>query len=229
MLIVVIGTRAQLIKMAPVLVALERAGTAYQLILTGQHHDTMVSLLTEFGIATPSLTLYHGAEVTGIAKAGWWFPLVLFRLVRALRRMRRRGASVSCVVVHGDTFSTLIGALAGKLTGMRVAHVESGLRSFNLLHPFPEEITRLLTFRLTDVAFCPGSWAAGNMAAYKAVSIDTGANTLLDALRHAMQRTELPATGGRPAPYCVVSIHRFENIFRRRRLLEILGILDRVA
>ena len=61
------------------------------------------------------------------------------------------------VLVHGDTFSTLLGALMGKLARLPVGHIESGLRSFNWFHPFPEELTRILVFRLSNHYFSPRS------------------------------------------------------------------------
>jgi UDP-N-acetylglucosamine 2-epimerase (non-hydrolysing) len=125
------------------------------------------------------------------------------------------------VLNHGDTFSTLLGAWLAKRHGLQSAHVESGLRSHNLLHPFPEEITRLLTFRLSDYFFAPGDWALANLASYPGIKINTRYNTLCDALRHADgQQQDIPAQ-----PYGLVSIHRFENIFSRQRLQLIVDML----
>ena len=227
MITFVVGTRAQLIKMAPVMREMESIGTEYRLLMTGQHQTTMSSLLEEFGVRTAPNTLYNGKEISGIARVAWWFPVVLARLIGVLRTSR--GTEPSCVVVHGDTFSTLLGALAGRIVGLKVVHVESGLRSFNWLHPFPEEITRLLVFRLTDVAFCPGKWARDNMTGYSARSIDTEANTLLDSLRYAINHPD--PVGDMPLPdvYCVASIHRFENIFSRQRFLGILDTIEKIA
>jgi UDP-N-acetylglucosamine 2-epimerase (non-hydrolysing) len=221
-----IGTRAQLIKMAPVLHAIERAGLPMNLLFTGQHRVTMQDLLDDFGIRAPPRLLDDRGEVGGVLQMAGWF-------CRCLWRLRRRGEWLpgsprSIVLVHGDTVSTLLGALAGRGAGLRVAHVEAGLRSHRLFHPFPEELTRLAVSRLSDVGYCPGRWAADNLRGLKIEAIDVGHNTLLDAVRGALERR--PAAGAAAAaPYFVASIHRFENVFLRRRLAGILDILKGLA
>ena len=226
MITCIIGTRAQLIKMAPVMREMEARKLAYQLIFTGQHKVTMTGLLDEFGIRTPPEIVYSGREVTGIVQMGGWFCLVLWRLFRIRRKLRVGPRDANIALVHGDTFSTLLGALLGKVCGIRVGHVESGLRSFNWFHPFPEELTRLAVFRMTDIAFCPNAWARDNLRAYRMEKIDCGQNTLLDCVRFALARGDAPASLG---DYGVVSLHRFENIFNRQRLTQILDLLDRLS
>ncbi|MGR8921451.1 MAG: UDP-N-acetylglucosamine 2-epimerase, partial [Gammaproteobacteria bacterium] len=116
-IVCVIGTRAQLIKMAPVMLALEAAGTPFRLVLTGQHAATMDELLAEFGVATPPRRLYDGAEVSGIGRMATWLPRVLWRALTSRRALFATTAKRRCVLVHGDTFSTLLGALIGRLRG----------------------------------------------------------------------------------------------------------------
>jgi len=225
----IVGTRAQLIKMAPVMRELEARNHPFQLIMTGQHSVTMKELLQEFGIRTVPRFLYEGPEISGLGAMARWLPMMLARLRRSGKELfggAPRGRHL--VLVHGDTFSTLIGTLAAKSCGSRVAHVESGLRSYNLFNPFPEELTRLACFRMADIAYCPGPWAAGNLNGYDLEVVDTGENTLLDALRHALAETpDMPAD--LPEDYCVASIHRFENLFNRRRLQLIIEMLKRAA
>jgi len=221
MIICVIGTRAQLIKMAPVLRELERRNLPYLFYLTGQHEKTIDDLLAEFGIRTTPVRLAR-REVAGLLAMAVWVPSTIFRLLRAWPAVSPETRAI--VLTHGDTFTTVIAALVGRLKGARVAHVEAGLRSFNLLHPFPEELTRLAVFRLSDVSFCPNEWAMGNMAGHTTDVVNTQGNTLIDALEFAC--TQRP--GGVPAaePYGIVSIHRFENIFNQRRLRNIVRLLE---
>jgi UDP-N-acetylglucosamine 2-epimerase (non-hydrolysing) len=134
------------------------------------------------------------------------------------------------VLVHGDTFSTAIGALIGKLAGLKVGHVESGLRSFNLLQPFPEELTRLVTFRLTDYYFCPGGWAVSNLSKYRGEKIDTEYNTLLDSLAAAVAMLpDLPGDHVPKKPYGIVTLHRFENFRDHASALRCVELVERVA
>ena len=230
MIITLIGTRAQLIKMAPILLALEREGTPYRLLLSGQHRTTMAELLREFGVGTPPVLLYDGAEITGITQMLGWFLRMLLRALTSQRQLFARGVEGrSCMVVHGDTVSTLLGALLGRARGLDVVHVESGLTSGRWRDPFPEELTRRLVFRLADVAFCPGAWAAANMRRFRARIVDTGANTIIDAAQEAMARFDGVVVDLPPAPYAVVSLHRFENIFDAARFGFIVTTLERIA
>jgi UDP-N-acetylglucosamine 2-epimerase (non-hydrolysing) len=229
MIICLIGTRAQLIKMAPIILELEQRQIALHLVLTGQHRETMGQLFSDFAIRTKPVYLYEGKEITGIVQMGVWFLRCLTKcLTQAEKYLPRSQEKKGVILVHGDTFSTLLGALAGKLRGIKVAHIEAGLRSRNLFHPFPEEITRLAVFRLSDFSFCPGEWAYTNLAKYSTVRVDTHHNTLIEAVDLALKspsdssRTELNEFG-------VVSLHRFENIFNSRRLTTILELVEKAA
>jgi UDP-N-acetylglucosamine 2-epimerase (non-hydrolysing) len=228
MIHVVIGTKAQLIKMAPVMVALDRADVPFRFIWTGQHRDTTREILDNFGLHGPDYVLYDGPDITSISAMLRWSACVLWRCWRNRREVFDLSAS-GLVLVHGDTFSTLLGALMARVSGLQVGHVESGLRSFNLLHPFPEELTRLLTFRLTDVYFCPDRKALENLSGYCGEKIDTGGNTLLDALRCALDSPR-PADLDIPsAPYGIVTLHRFENFSSRDSVVRIVEIVERIA
>jgi UDP-N-acetylglucosamine 2-epimerase (non-hydrolysing) len=225
-----VGTRAQLIKMAPVILEMENRGVPLRLVFTGQHEETMARLLEDFGIRTAPRHLYQGREVTGVLQMGVWFLRSLWKCLRRPDDFLARGKKGrDVVVVHGDTFSTLLGALAGAWLGMRVAHVEAGLRSHNLLHPFPEELTRLAVARLADLAFCPGAWACGNLAGRAVRRVDTGQNTLAESLAHALAAREGEARETLPEDFGVVSLHRFENVFRRRRLAHIVRLIELAA
>ncbi len=230
MVICLIGTRAQLIKMAPIMRELEARRFKYKLVFTGQHKATMAELLAEFKIAEAPEYIYRGEEITGIVQMGIWFLKVLARLGLQLKNyLPQSPPSQSVILVHGDTFSTLLGAVAGRICGIRVAHVEAGLRSFKLWHPFPEEITRLLVFRLCDIAFCPNAWALQNLAAYRMRKIDSGGNTLIDAVNYAIAQPAHPLGQCKEAEYGVISLHRFENIFDRGRFTRILSLIDLAA
>jgi UDP-N-acetylglucosamine 2-epimerase (non-hydrolysing) len=228
MIHIVIGTKAQLIKMAPVMKALKEMGLDYRFISTGQHRETMDDILLNFGLRPPDYVLYDGLEISSIPKMATW-------AIRILWQTLGNRSAIFCndkngiVLVHGDTFSTLIGAIMGRVARLKVGHVESGLRSFNLFHPFPEEIIRLLTFRLSHYLFCPGAWATGNAARYAAKKIDTCDNTLSDALRHAVSVIDVSQVEIPKKSFAVVSLHRFENIYSQFALERIVKIIERIA
>lgn len=228
MIHVFIGTKAQLIKMAPIMAELQRRGIPYNFIFSGQHQATVDNIREEFALKAPDITLYQGRDITGVVQMLTWSLRILLFSIRNRQRVWQ-GDKNGVVLNHGDTFSTLLGALLARTAGHRCAHVESGLRSFRLFHPFPEEITRLLTFRLTNTYFAPGEWALANLAAYRGTKINTVHNTLLDALRTGASAVNEAQVDIPSAPFGVVSIHRFENIFSRSRLTEIVNLLLRVS
>jgi len=227
MIHIIIGTRAQFIKMVPIMVLLRDEGIPYSFIHTGQHRATIDDILDEFSLRRPDILLSEGRDIVSPPGMLFWSLRILSRGIagrRALFGSDGRGV----VLVHGDTASTILGALLGRAAGMHVAHVESGLRSFNLRHPFPEELTRVLAIRLSHTLFCPGPWAVGNVAGLKKTAIDTGANTMADtvalARRADLRRDHLP-----DGPFALASLHRYENVFRRERLRDLVGHLERIA
>lgn len=223
MIHVFVGTKAQLIKMAPVMRLMQDRGIEYNFIFSGQHKDTIDDILGNFSITRkPDVTLYAGDDITGIAQMGRWMLQIASRYGKSSRKMELfRGGPNGIVLNHGDTFSTLLGSWQASRHNLKSGHVESGLRSHNLLHPFPEEITRLLTFRYSDYFFVPGETAMGNLARYKGVKVNTLNNTLYDALRLSGEASPVVEEGR----YSIISLHRFENIFSKPKLGRIVRIL----
>lgn len=228
MIHIIIGTKAQLIKMAPIMKALRDRGIGYRYISTGQHRETMDDILANFNLPGPDRRLYEGKDITSIAAMAIWAMRILWRTLRQ-RREIFGGDRQGIVLVHGDTFSTLLGTLMGRLAGLKVGHVESGLRSFNLFHPFPEELTRRLTFRLSRYLFCPGPWAVDNLRDFSGEKIDTGGNTLSDALRLAIQATGTGEVDIPNHPFAIVTLHRFENLYSRAALERVVALVERIA
>ncbi|MFA7668466.1 MAG: UDP-N-acetylglucosamine 2-epimerase [Burkholderiaceae bacterium] len=227
MIHILIGTRAQLIKMAPVITEVERRKMPVKLIMTGQHQETMREILNDFGVDSSPIWLHAGQEINGLGQVLPWFYKCLKALTSSNTLLSSGRENV--ILVHGDTFSTLLGAVAGRMRGLCVAHVESGLRSFRIFHPFPEELTRLAVFRFSKIAFCPDDWSFNNLRKYSLDKINTKGNTLLDALRMALILQKNPPFPMPDGKFGVVSLHRFENIFFRKRFEMILELLDAVA
>ncbi|MFC1687939.1 UDP-N-acetylglucosamine 2-epimerase [Patescibacteria group bacterium] len=228
MIYIVLGTKAQVIKMGPVMAELTRRSIPYVYISTGQHKETIDDLLADFNVPRPDHTLYHGKDITRLHQVLPWMVKLMWKFLLN-RKTIIRSSERKIFVVHGDTASTVLGALMGRFVGADVAHCESGLRSFNIFHPFPEELQRLATFRLSNIYFCPGKWALDNVASYSGEKINIHYNTLVDALQ-TVQSKNIPGNITFPEKkYCLISIHRFENIARRSSLGSILTLIERIT
>jgi len=228
MIYVVLGTKAQMIKMAPVMVEMQKRRIEYIFIFTGQHKETINELRMDFGVKAPDITLYHGKDITRIYQMIPWAILVLWKYFTVKNRLIKKSQK-NIFLVHGDTISTVLGALMGKMACGEVAHLESGLRSFHLFNPFPEELQRLATFSLADIYFCPGAWAMSNLASRKGEKVNIFQNTLLDAIS-IVQKKELIKKPDLPKEkFCIVSLHRFENIVAKRNLIRVIRLVEMVA
>lgn len=210
-----IGTTAELIKMMPVMQACHQRGLAFHLIASGQNDIERSELLRYCGKTRPDLVLHTGAiRKNALGLVLWFIKTALLSIwrLRPVFSQIRWGQGI--LVIHGDTVSTVMGALLGKLYGLKVAHVEAGLRSFDFFHPFPEEIDRVITSCLADIHFCPNAWSVSNIKAKRGEKIDTGHNTLLDALAVAQTENNVSQRVNqlRREPYFVFVMHRQENL-----------------
>ena len=220
--IFILGTRAQLVKIAPVLQLASSNGLNHQIWFTGQHRESIDDLLQDFNLGNRVELGRQHKERSSIAQLVVWLPSTFVSCYRFVRMQGKQGDSAPLVIVHGDTLSTFIGALAGRLAGAEIVHLESGLSSGRLFNPFPEELLRRLTFRLTRYALCPNDEACERMRRFrKCEVVDTVENTLLDCVRFAMRDANV-ANGSRVGDYFVTSIHRFDNIYSRAKLGQIV-------
>jgi len=226
-LIFAIGTRAQLIKVAPVVLACEQQGLSVTLLMTGQHQETMQDLIDEFGICSPQVQALQGAEHSTILSLLRWLPTAYRGVKRKLSQLAQGGAARAYVLVHGDTLSTLVAAYAARRSGAAVVHLESGLSSGRLLDPFPEEMVRRLVFRVTDIAMCPNAEAAEFMRrrGHRHV-LDTRGNSILDAVRLTGASALVSEDGN---DYVLVSLHRFQNLFDPKRLRQLVELVENLA
>ncbi|MGY0797705.1 UDP-N-acetylglucosamine 2-epimerase [Lysobacter sp. A286] len=200
------------------------AGYRIDVQLTGQHHESMSELANDLGVGHyfPSEDLQF--ERSTVFKLVTWFPRALMNCRKRLKAVSGNGRAL--VLVHGDTASTFLGALAARSLGLPVVHIESGLSSGALFDPFPEELLRRLVFRLTTIAFCPDQLAFDRMKKYSGLQVhNSGGNTIADALLLAMTNRKSEDE----LAEVVVSIHRFENIRNRDRLARIVGEVFKIA
>jgi UDP-N-acetylglucosamine 2-epimerase len=205
-ILTIVGARPQFIKAAPVSQAL-RARHREVLVHTGQHYDASMSgiFFAELGIPEPDVNLGIGS-----GSHGQQTGRMLIAIEEVLLRERP-----DCVLVYGDTNSTLAAALAAVKLGVSVAHVEAGLRSFN--RAMPEEHNRVLTDHCSDLLFCPTQTAVDLLAAEGLTAgVHLVGDVMVDALRQhadlARQRSDVLARLDLlPKGYLLATVHRPYN------------------
>lgn len=228
MIHIVLGTKAQLVKMAPLMQTMQSKGIQYNYIFTGQHNKGIDELQDAFSLKKPDMVLYSGKDIISLFSMLIWSVRILCKGI-FLRNRVFKGDISGVVLVHGDTFSTLIGVLMGRMAGLKVAHIEAGLRSSDIFNPFPEEVIRVLTSYMADCFFCPGQWAIDNLKKRKGIKVNTFENTLFDTFQAAVDRMEETDVDMPEDKYCIVSIHRYENLLNKKRLNRIIGIVENIA
>jgi UDP-N-acetylglucosamine 2-epimerase (non-hydrolysing) len=230
-ILVVFGTTGELIKLAPVLLRLDAQARPYVLATTGQQVQQIPSFLEQFGLRQPDLWLARGAGGRDL-RVNADIPGWLARVTRSWAGKRRRvwhalraGPGRPLVLVHGDTMTTVLGSMMGRSLRATVAHIEGGLRSYDLRHPFPEELNRKVATALSRIHYAPGEWAASNLR--RGDVVDTGSNTIRDSLE--LVSDEPPPVPVPEGTFGIVSLHRFELLNSRRLLTETVEVLADAA
>jgi UDP-N-acetylglucosamine 2-epimerase (non-hydrolysing) len=189
--LVVVGTRPEGIKLAPVLSALQASGAEVdtRLVLTGQHSDLLDQVLRVFALE-PAWDL-------GIMREGQDLYDVAHGCLDGLRGLVRAWRP-DMMLVQGDTASVFFGALVGFFERVQVGHVEAGLRSGDKWRPWPEEILRRMTGVAADVHFAPTPRARTHLLAENvaAGSIHVTGNTVVDALQRLAEAPHTPEDAG---------------------------------
>ena len=230
MIHIFLGTKAQYIKTAPLLRLMDERGVPYRLIDSGQHGALSVGLREELSVRAPDHLLAEGSDIDTIPQAVVWAAKLAMRLLNG-SRLRREvfGGHDGVCVVHGDTPSTLLSALMARRAGLRVAHLEAGLRSKHLLHPFPEEIIRRIVMRISALLFAPDRQAVANLRRMRVRGevVALPANTVVEALAHDLERAEVDGEPGRGM--ALVTMHRVENLNRRERVEALVRAVETLA
>ena len=217
MIVTVIGARPQFIKMALVSHVLKEKRIKEIIVHTGQHYDENMSdiFFKEFQIPIPDYNLRVGSDSQGVQTA---------RMLMGIEKILLK-EKPQLVVVYGDTNSTLAGALAAAKLNISVAHVESGLRSYN--RNMPEEINRLITDRLASILFCPTKTSVYNL---KKEGIAQGVYLTGDVMYDLIKR-HVPRSGSAnvdKGKYILCTIHRSENTDSKSNLKNIFTALSRI-
>lgn len=224
---VFIGTKAQYVKTAPLLRLMDERQIPYRLIDSGQHAALSTGLREELGVRPPDHLLGGAKDITTIPQAALWAAKLALTLPRG-KKLRDEvfGGEHGICVVHGDTPSTLLSTLMARRAGLEVAHLEAGLRSHQILHPFPEEAIRIIVMRLAKILFAPDGEAERNLRKMKLATrtVRTSGNTVADALHYSLRDTEV--TGDGPV---VATLHRVENLHRSSRVDAYVSLLLNIA
>lgn len=205
---VVVGTRPEAIKLAPVILELRRRPSAFdvRVIATSQHRELLAQALAEFGLtADRDLDLMEPGQSLGrFAARG------LEGMTAALVRERP-----DLVLVQGDTTTVVVAAMAAAYLGIPVGHVEAGLRSHDIANPFPEELNRKMATAIATVHFAPTPRAQRNLLdeGIAADRVVMSGNTVVDAVRSLDLRGCVPEAVADcpPEQTLVLTMHRREN------------------
>jgi UDP-N-acetylglucosamine 2-epimerase len=220
----VIGNRPQFVKAAAVSPLLRREHEEV-LVHTGQHFDDRLSAIffSELGIPAPDrqlgIALGSATSQTG-------------RMLQALEPVLEEVAP-DLMLVYGDTNSTLAGALAGAQAGVAVAHVEAGMRSYDVT--MPEELNRVLTDHASALLLCSGEEAAQNLAresVHGRVEVvgDVMIDVALQVQPRARERVDLVrAHGVEPGSYLLATAHRAGNVDDPLRLRALVALLSGIG
>jgi UDP-N-acetylglucosamine 2-epimerase (non-hydrolysing) len=207
----VFGTRPEAIKMAPLIKELEKRQNIESIVcLTGQHREMLMQVMNTFNIdADFNLDIMRpGQTVTTITTD------VLSGMENILKDTKP-----DVMLVHGDTSTSFAGALAAFYAGVRVGHVEAGLRTYDKLSPFPEEMNRQMTSRLADLHFAPTAANRKNLLSENiSDNVFVTGNTVIDALKTTVSNNyhfsdeALEAIDFSDAKYILLTAHRRENL-----------------
>jgi UDP-N-acetylglucosamine 2-epimerase (non-hydrolysing) len=177
------GTRPEAIKMAPLFHELKKGFFDVKVCVTAQHREMLDQVLDFFEIR-PDFDL-------DLMQKGQSLNQLSARILSSIDSVLH-DFQPNLVLVHGDTTTSSMVALAAFHKGIKVGHVEAGLRTYNKLSPFPEEINRQVTGKIADYHFAPTSWASNNLLQEKVAkeNIVVTGNTVIDALQLGISKLE---------------------------------------
>ena len=210
--VIIVGTRPEIVKMAPVVTALRRQEPCCRvtLISTGQHIELIDQMNSVFQLRFDKMLQLMTSQQT----LTQFIHKALFAIDQELRELQR-DTQISTVIVHGDTPTAYAGALAAFFLGIPITHVEAGLRTFDVHNPFPEEFIRKSIDHIATILFPPTNEARSNLISENAAAatcLVTG-NTVVDALQIVtsqgmLENIQIPYVDN----YALITLHRRESL-----------------
>lgn len=227
---IIAGARPNFMKIAPIISALnlpenKNGPLSYRLVHTGQHYDQQMSaeFFTQLGIPDPDVNLEVGSGTQAEQTAAI--------MLRYEKLLTEQPADI-CLVV-GDVNSTMACAIVAKKTGLKVAHVEGGIRSGDWA--MPEEINRVVTDSITDYYFTTSEHANQNLrrAGVTEDRIFFVGNTMIDSLKANMHKLRAPGFWQEyqlePGNYLVLTLHRPANVDNQEAFQKLLKVIGEAA
>jgi UDP-N-acetylglucosamine 2-epimerase (non-hydrolysing) len=215
------GARPNFVKIAPLIKALNKAEIPYRLVHTGQHYDENMSrsFFDQLGIPSTDINLGAGGGTQAEQTA---------KIMVGYERLLMEVPSDLCIVV-GDVTSTMACSIAAKKLGIKVAHIEGGIRSGDMT--MPEEINRIVTDSITDYFFTTSEVANDNLR--KTGILDSQiffvGNTMIDSLLANQDRFEQPVFwkeyGLKDKNYLIITLHRPSNVDNEDKLKALLDAI----
>ena len=218
---IVLGTRPEIIKMAPIIKELDRKNISYFIIHSGQHYSYNMdkTFFNQLKIPKPSYRLNVGSKSLGAQIA-----FIIERTERILKKTKP-----SIVLVQGDTNTVLGGAIAAKKLDIPLGHVEAGLRSYD--KSMPEEMNRRLTDHYSDFLFVP-TIKSKNILLNEGISkrkIFVTGNTIVDSVNQNLKNiSSFNKLKINSKEYFLVSLHRQENVDDVKRFKNIINGLKKI-
>ena len=208
------GTTAEFIKLAPIMKELKKREIGYKVITSGQNKIHFEELKNFLGQVKADIELQEkSAESSILLFLAWAIKSLLEGIFSLSKEFKNLNKHNSYFIIHGDTISSLIGSIIAKIHGLKLVHIESGLRSFNFFEPFPEEICRFIIIHLADILFSPTKWALNNLRNVKGIKINTYQNTLIETYQWAQDVKNIPDYKKIYGQYFILVMHRQEHIY----------------
>src|SRR5256712_4152602 len=222
-IVTIIGTRPEIIKMAPVVKALDALDDEHILVHSGQHYDVMMDriFLGEVELRDPD----HRFELKEQPPH--------LQVATTMRQVATVAKEADLVIIHGDTNTTVAGALLARKLDRPLAHVEAGIRSFD--KTMPEEVNRIIADQLSNLLFAPTATSRENLGRENVTEgVHVVGNSVIDALLQNLAIAEkrsdvLSRLGLTPGGYLLLTFHRSENVDSKERLARALAAFERAA
>ena len=221
-----IGTKAQAIKCLPLInKSLETEAFNVSIVDSGQHVEIVEDILKKTNNPVQKISVFKNTKnISTFKESLKWLIYFIFNFLFKKSKQVINTNSGLCIV-HGDTLSTLLGLLWGKKNKLDILHLESGLTSYKLFQPFPEEIIRRIVSKFSDILICFDNEAFGNLnTRFKDSKKEikrVSENTIIETIN--LDNNQILSN------IATVTLHRTENIISKKKLNKFVEFLDNVS